>query len=123
MTEEQAYAKLSAMCARAEHCTHDATEKMRRWGMTDDEQERVVRRLVDGRFIDNERYCRAFIREKIRQNKWGRMKIALALRMKRIPDGMAERALDEVDASAYTETLRSVLAAKAKTVRPAAGWR
>ena len=41
MTEEQIYQKLSALCASAEHCSYEMTEKMRRWQVPDDMQARA----------------------------------------------------------------------------------
>ncbi len=117
MTEQQAYQKLSALCARAEHCTYEMDEKMRRWQLPEDERRRVIDRLTEERFIDEERYCRFFVRDKIRQNKWGRRKVEQALYMKRIPEDRVARVLDEVDRETYIEILRPLLQAKRKTVK------
>lgn len=117
ITEEQAFSKLSALCARAEHCRQEMAEKMRRWQLPADVQERVINRLIDGRFIDDERYCRAFVHDKLQYAKWGRRKIEQALYMKRIPEGVVARVFDEIEPSAYVETLRRVLEAKAKSVK------
>ncbi len=117
MTEEQAYQKLSAACARAEHCTYEMTEKMRKWELPEDVRRRVVERLTAERFIDDERYCRFFVRDKIRQNKWGRRKVEQALYMKRIPADISARVLDEIDPETYIETLRPLLQAKMRTVK------
>ena len=97
ITEDQAFQKLSALCARAEHCSHEMAEKMRKWDMADDAVARVMERLVKERYVDDERYCRFFVRDKIRYNKWGRRKVEQALYMKRIPGDIAARVLDEVD--------------------------
>ena len=117
ITEEQAYQKLSALCASAEHCSHEMAEKMRRWQMSEDAVARVMERLVSDKFVDDERYCRFFVRDKIRYNKWGRRKVEQALYMKRIPDDAIAAALDEVDPSEYVEILRPMLQAKAKSIK------
>ena len=67
--EKQAYLKLSALCARSEHCAYEMTEKMRCWQMSEEEQAAVIERLVKERFIDDERYARAFAADKIKYNK------------------------------------------------------
>lgn len=110
--EDRAFLRLSALCAASEHCRHDVEEKMRRWQMTDDERQRVTERLVKEKFIDEERYCRAFVSDKMRYNKWGRRKIEQALMMKRIPQDVAQTALDEIDEEEYSDILRSLIAAK-----------
>ncbi|MBP3756716.1 MAG: RecX family transcriptional regulator, partial [Prevotella sp.] len=75
MTEQEAFTRLSAQCAQAEHCQHEMVEKMRRWGIADDVQARVMARLVGERYVDDERYARAFVKDKVKYNKWGRRKV------------------------------------------------
>ena len=47
-TENEAYLTLAALCAQAEHCQWEMTEKMRRWELDDEAQARVMERLVKG---------------------------------------------------------------------------
>lgn len=122
ITEDQAFQKLSALCARAEHCSHEMAEKMRKWNMADDAVARVMERLTKERYVDDERYCRFFVRDKIRYNKWGRRKVEQALYMKRIPGDIAVRVLDEVDPDVYADILRPLLAAKRKTTKAASDY-
>ena len=93
VTEQGAYLQLAQLCARAEHCQYELIEKMRRWEMSDEAQARVMQRLVSERYVDDERYARAFVRDKIRYNKWGRRKVEQALGMKHIDDDIRSRAL------------------------------
>mgnify|MGYP000667110040 CR=1 FL=1 len=122
ITEDQAFQKLSALCARAEHCSHEMAEKMRKWDMADDAVARIMERLTKERYVDDERYCRFFVRDKIRYNKWGRRKVEQALYMKRIPGDIAARVLDEVDPDVYADILRPLLAAKRKTTKAASDY-
>lgn len=122
ITEQEAFFKLSAMCAAAEHCRHEMSEKMTRWQLPDDVQERIMQRLVDEKYIDEERYCRFFVRDKIRYNKWGRRKVEQALMMKRIPRDIISGALGEVDAEEYIAVLRPLLQSKRKTIKAASEY-
>ena len=70
MTAQQAYSKLTALCARSEHCQHELLEKMRQWGVGEAEQAQVMARLVSERYVDDERFARAFVLDKVRYNKW-----------------------------------------------------
>lgn len=116
ITEKEAFQKLSALCARGEHCQHDMLEKMRQWGMDEEEQARVMQRLVAGRFVDDERYARAFIHDKIEYNQWGRRKVEQALWQKHIDAGLSKRLLDEVDDDTYVGILKPLLRQKQRTV-------
>jgi regulatory protein len=105
------------MCAQAEHCEQEMRDKMKRWGVEPDAQDRVVARLVKERYIDNERYARAFVKDKIRYNKWGRRKVMQALWMKRIDDDIQHRVLDEIDDKEYIDVLIPLLKQKRKTIK------
>ena len=119
ITPEEAYIKLSALCASAEHCSGEMIEKMQRWEIPAKDQARIVEELIEKQFIDDERYCRAFVKDKIIYNKWGRRKIEQALYMKHIDKGIQQRVLDEIDPSEYVEILRQLLQQKAKSIKAA----
>ena len=116
-TEQEAYLTLAALCAQAEHCQHELTEKMRRWEMDDAAQARVMERLVSERYVDDERYARAFVKDKVRYNKWGRRKVEQALWQKHIADDIRQQVLDEVDDEEYAAVLRPLLKQKRRSVR------
>jgi regulatory protein len=122
VTEQGAYLQLAQLCARSEHCQYELTEKMRRWGMTPEAQARVMARLVGERYVDDERYCRAFVRDKIRYNKWGRRKVEQALWMKRIDTEIQQRILGEVDDEEYLSVLRPLLKQKRRTLKAASDY-
>ena len=116
MTEEQVLNKLTTLCARGEHCQQEMLDKMRRWEIDESVQARVMEYLLKEKFIDEERYTRCFVEEKIKFNGWGRKKVEQALYMKRIPSSIHDPILDEVDEENYVEKLRPLLEAKHKTV-------
>ena len=116
-TEQDAYLTLAALCAQAEHCQYEMLEKMRRWELPEDAQARVMQQLVSELYVDDERYTRAFIKDKIRYNKWGRRKVEQALWQKRIDDDIRKRVLDDVDDDEYLSVLRPLLKQKRKTIK------
>lgn len=122
VTEQGAYLQLASLCARAEHCQHELLEKMRRWDMSDEAQARVMARLVSERYVDDERYARAFVYDKIRYNKWGRRKVEQALWMKHIDDDIRSRALSEVDDEEYLSVLRPLLKQKRRSIKAASDY-
>ena len=117
MTEQEAYLRLTALCAQAEHCQQEMRDKMKRWELDETVQNRVIVRLIKERYIDDERYARAFVKDKILYNKWGRRKIQQALWMKRIDDEIQQRVLDEIDDEEYLNVLKSLLKQKRKNTK------
>ena len=122
VTEQGAYLQLAQLCARAEHCQHEMLEKMRRWEMSDEAQARVMARLVKERYVDDERYARAFVRDKIRYNKWGRRKVEKALWQKGIDEDIRQRVLGEVDDEEYLSVLRPLLKQKRRSTKAASDY-
>lgn len=116
-SEKEAYLTLAALCAQAEHCQWEMLEKMRRWEVPEEAQARVMQRLVKERYVDDERYARAFVKDKIRYNKWGRRKVDQALWQKHIDEDIRKRVLDEVDDDEYLKVLRPLLKQKRKSTK------
>ena len=121
MTGQQAYQKLSALCAKGEHCQQEMLEKMRQWGVSDEEQAQVMARLTSERYVDDERFTRAFVNDKIRYNKWGRRKVEQALWLKHIDKAIVNRVLDDIDDQEYIGILRPLLKQKSRTLKEAPG--
>ena len=60
ITEEEALNRMAAYCSAAEHCKAEVNEKLQKWGLPYEVINRIIDRLVVEKFIDEERYCRAF---------------------------------------------------------------
>ena len=116
-TEQEAYLQLAAVCAQAEHCEQEMRDKMKRWEIDAATQDSIIARLVQERYIDDERYARAFVKDKIRYNNWGRRKVQQALWMKRISDEIQQRVLDEIDDKEYLDVLKPLLKQRRKTTK------
>ena len=116
-SEQDAYLQLAALCAQAEHCQQEMRDKMKRWDIDAATQDRIVARLIKERYVDDERYARAFVKDKIRYNKWGPRKVQQGLWLKHIDDDIQERVLGEVDDSEYLAVLRPLLKQKVRSIR------
>lgn len=122
ITEQEAYLQLAALCAQAEHCEQEMRDKMRRWELDVAAQDRIITRLTTERYIDNERYARAFVKDKILYNKWGRRKVQQALWQKHIDNDIQQRVLDEIDEKTYLDVLRPLLKQKRKSIKAASDY-
>ena len=116
ITEQQALNKLMTLCARSEHSSGEMLQKMRLWGLSDEAQARIMERLTKEKFVDDERYTRAFVNDKIKYNQWGRRKIEQALWAKGISRDIQKSVLDEVDEEEYIKVLRPLLKSKERSI-------
>lgn len=117
LTEQEAYQKAAAICAVAENCQADIMSKLKKWGLSYDVAETVVNRLVENSFIDEARYARCFVSDKFRYNKWGRLKIRQALKIKKIPEEAINEAFAVIDEDSYDQTILALIKAKANTTK------
>jgi regulatory protein len=117
ITEQEAFLQLAALCAQAEHCEQEMRDKLKRWELDTPAADRIIARLQKERYIDDARYARAFVKDKIRYNKWGRRKVEQALWQKRIADDIRQQVLDEIDENEYLDVLRPLLKQKRRTTK------
>ncbi len=115
--ESEALSKAAAYCSAAERCSWEVKLKLEAWRVDEEAQIRILKRLADERFIDEARYCRSFIAEKLRFNKWGKRKIMQALWQKQLPPALCQAGLDEIDEEEYLAVLQSLIAAKKRTLK------
>ena len=116
-TEQEAYLPLASLCANAEHCQWEMREKMRRWELSEEAQTRILNRLVSERYIDDVRFARAFVKDKVKYNKWGRRKVEQALWQKHIDEEIRQQVLDEIADEDYVLVLRPMLQQKRKSIK------
>ena len=117
ITEQEAFLQLAALCAQAEHCEQEMRDKLKRWELDTPAADRIIARLQKERYIDDARYARAFVKDKIRYNKWGRRKVEQALWQKRIADYIRQQVLGEIDENEYLDVLRPLLKQKRRTTK------
>ena len=92
---------------------------MRKWEVEESDRERIMEYLRKAKFVDDERYARAFVKDKIKYNKWGRRKVEQGLWAKHIAEDIRQRVLDEVDESQYKSVLTDLLKSKRRSIKAA----
>lgn len=119
MTETEGKTRAEAYCSAAEHCRSEVRAMLERHGAEKPDIESIINNLVKEGFIDDSRYARAFVHDKVRFAKWGRVKIAQALWQKRIPKDITDAALESIEDDEYLAALKDVVKAKFRTVKGA----
>jgi len=115
--KEKALSRLQNLCARSEKCSGDLKQKMILWKMETTDIAWVISRLTSDKFVDDTRYAAMFVRDKSRISKWGRVKIATALRAKGISADVINDALTQIDPSTDKTQLLELITRKAKQTK------
>ena len=115
--EKEALSRITRFCSMAEHCRAEIEEKLRKWGLPGDAIKRIINTLEQESYVDEARFSRAFIRDKYRFDKWGKVKIAQTLRLKHIPEAIYIPLMSEVvDQEEYQAILCKLLSAKRRSL-------
>lgn len=119
ISEKQAFTRMARLCSQKEYSSFDISQKLYRLNFTSKEIENIVNRLIEENFINDERFVRSYIGDKLKFNKWGKKKIELTLKQKKIPQGIIYKVFKEYSASELNKSLESVLEKKWKSVKGA----
>ena len=119
---EQGLQRAAGLCCQSEHCVADITEKLLRWGVSREDSDRIIDRLIDEKYIDESRYALAYVRDKVRFSHWGRVKIKSMLRMLRISEQDISNAFDSFDEDEYLGVLEDVIESKRRTLPEAESY-
>ena len=111
-TLEELLHKAASYCSISEHCISEVQEKLTAWCVECDDKSTIIDRLIAEDFINENRFCIFYVKDKFRFNKWGKIKIAYALRQKGLSDKLINHALTTIDDGEYEEMLASILKTK-----------
>ena len=117
LTPDQVLDKMAKYCAYQERCVKDVRDKLKTFEISEEEKAKILDYLLDNRFVNDERYAKAFVRGKVNQSGWGVNKTRFHLIQKGIDKNIIEEALGQTDEEAYRQRLIDILKTKSKTVK------
>lgn len=102
ITPKEALERLQALCAKSERCSDELRTKLIGWHIPSEYIEKILENLRRRRYVDDERFAHAYVRDKWLFSRWGRRKIMAGLAAKRIPSAIGRAAVaDEIDEEKY----------------------
>lgn len=114
---EEFFLKASYYCSLSEHCIKKVREKLVQWETPKEFIDPIIEKLIEQDYINEERFSRAFVKDKFRFNHWGRIKIQTHLRVLEISSENIARAMQEINEDEYAEILDEIVEKKRKTIK------
>ena len=108
-----ALTKAEHFCAYQERSQQEVRDKLYEWGLWPAAVEQIISELIEGNFLNEDRFAKAYAKGKFSQKAWGRIKIKQGLKLKRVPDVLIKKALLTIDADDYLTALTRILEKKA----------
>ena len=116
-TQKQALIKAESYCAYQERCQQEVRDKLYSWGLHEVQVENVIAELIASNFINEERFAKAYAGGKFRIKKWGRVKISIELKRRKISAYCIKKGLAEIEEEEYIKTLQKVAEVKIKAMK------
>jgi regulatory protein len=117
MTINEGLSKAMKLCSSKEYAPFEIEQKLIEWGLTEDDALKVVETLRTEKFLDEFRMARYFANDKLKFNKWGRVKIKYMLQQKKLSREAIAEALNQLNEEEYLTILTSELKKKYKTIK------
>jgi regulatory protein len=115
--EKEIFIKICRFCAYRERCESEVREKLHSWEVTQELQEKILAKLKDENFLNEQRFARIYTLGKHRNNKWGRQKIRMGLKEKKLKSEWIETAMQELNEEEYLNTLDTLVEKKLRKVK------
>ena len=104
----EALEKLKSYCAYQERCEFEVIKKLESLGINEAGILTLISKLKQQNYLDNGRYAEAFTSGKHKIKGWGKVKIRVALKAKRLPEELITKALEQLDQEVYSARLNEV---------------
>ena len=79
LSKQEALDKAQAYCARSEHCASDVRRKLREWAVDPSLYDFIEEKLYEDNYLNDVRFCKAYVHDKTAYQRWGRLKTQAGL--------------------------------------------
>ncbi len=117
LTPSQALLKAQASCAYQERCQQEMRDKLYEWGLYSDAVENIIADLITDNFLNEERFAKSYAGGKFRIKKWGKIKIKIELKKRKISEYCIRKAMEEISDIEYIATIQQLIAKKSKEIK------
>ncbi|MBR5782081.1 MAG: regulatory protein RecX [Bacteroidales bacterium] len=109
MKRDVALKKILHYCDYQDRCKKEIFTKLDSFELSDSDKDFIIDFLCDDGYINDERYCRSYVKSKLNLKKWGVNKIKLSLLAKGIDREIIDNIISEIDQDSYKEELVNLL--------------
>ena len=109
MKRDVALKKILHYCDYQDRCKKEIFTKLDSFELSESDKNFIVEFLQDEGYINDERYCRSYVKSKLNLKKWGVNKIKLSLLTKGVDREIIDNIISEIDQDSYKEELANLL--------------
>lgn len=108
--------KARKYCTYQERSQQELRDKLYALGLFRKDVEQVIAAMIEEGYLNEERFAIAYAGGKFRVKQWGKVKIRLALKQKRVSEYCIKKALAQISEKEYESTLQKVIATQSRKI-------
>ena len=116
-TLEQALSKLQKYCTYQDRCHIEVERKLTEMRIIPQAKEHIIMSLIEGDYLNEERFALAFVKGKFKIKKWGRIRLKAELKRRKISKYLIESALKQISEKDYLFTFEELANRKANSIK------
>ncbi len=117
LTPSQALARIKHYCAYQERCHKEVRDKLFGFGLTTQDVEEIISRLIGEDYLNEERFAIHFAGGKFRMKQWGKQRIVMELKARKVSDYCIKKALQVIDVQDYEKTFFKLAEKKRQSLK------
>lgn len=114
--QQEVLKKLQRYCAYQDRCHQEVRTKILENKVYGDALEEIIHDLIKDNYLNEERFAQSYVRGKFRIKKWGRNKILIELKRRKVSSYCIKKGLKEIDEDEYKETIQTIVKKKLITL-------
>lgn len=113
---DMALSKLQKYCSYQDRCHKEVSQKLKEMRMIPEASEKIIAALIDGNYLNEERFAMAFVRGKFKIKKWGKRRLKSELKQRNISNYLLCKSLKQIKDEEYNATFEALANRKAASL-------
>ncbi|MDA9241819.1 RecX family transcriptional regulator [Flavobacteriaceae bacterium] len=100
--------KLKQYCSYQDRCHNEVEKKLKTFDVISEVKEQIISNLISENYLNETRFCKSFVRGKFKINNWGKRKITLELKSRKVSNYNLKEGLKEINEIDYLDKLENL---------------
>lgn len=117
ISEKEILNKMFRYCSYQERSVYDVRKQLNKYHIKDLSGKKVIDKLIEEGFLNEERFAVTYAQGKLRSNYWGKIKITHSLKEKSIDGQIINTAISSIDNLEYQQIIIKLIQKKLRLIR------
>ena len=100
--------KLKQYCSYQDRCHNEVEKKLKTFDVISQVKEQIISNLISENYLNETRFCKSFVRGKFKIKNWGKRKIILELKSRKVSNYNLKEGLKEINEIDYLDKLENL---------------